>query len=700
MKKARSFLALIIPAALLLVVIIMTDLKQVASEELTKEQNLPVLGTSEKLRSILAEARNSGVLLGQGGFSGARDESSQSLNKAAPTSPAEAPASSGLGESADYSTTNLQVAGVDEADIIKNDGQYIYQVNNQELIVAQAYPPEQMSVVSRIAFEEGKFRPQELYVDEQYLVLIGSAFYQEEGGAATPDTKAQQGSKTRIYPPVLDWSTSRVIIYDLADKTNLRKLREVELDGTYVSSRKVGSNLYFIANKYLDPYRILDQGEEPPLPAYRDTAGQEEFVTIGYDDIHYFPNCTEPNYLLVAALDLKQSAKEMQVSSYLGSGQNIYTSASNLYVAVTQYQLPANPDQPAPAAEPAQSSPGSQPAADVPQTAPDSDSASPSPLPGLREPDYPIATTMLYKFGLTAGGTIFKAKGEVPGSILNQFSMDENNSYFRVATTTGEIWRTDQSASKNNVYILDQALQVTGKIEDIAPGEKIYSARFMGDRGYLVTFKKVDPFFVLDLKNPAAPAILGALKIPGFSDYLHPYDENHIIGFGKETIEINQTAFYQGLKLAVFDVTDVTNPVEMFKTTIGDRGTDSEVLQNHKALLFDQEKGILAFPVRLMEIKNPGKVNSAEDIPEYGQFTFQGAYIYQLDLLKGFTLRGKITHLEDADLLKAGQYYPDSSKMIERIIFIKDTLFTVSQKMLKANDFTSLEEKNSLLLGS
>ncbi len=115
----------------------------------------------------------------------------------------------------------------------------------------------------------------------------------------------------------------------------------------------------------------------------------------------------------------------------------------------------------------------------------------------------------------------------------------------------------------------------------------------------MVTFKKVDPFFVLDLKNPAAPAILGALKIPGFSDYLHPYDENHIIGFGKETIEINQTAFYQGLKLAVFDVTDVTNPVEMFKTTIGDRGTDSEVLQNHKALLFDQEKGILAFPVRL-----------------------------------------------------------------------------------------------------
>ncbi|GAB6154220.1 hypothetical protein JCM17380_29700 [Desulfosporosinus burensis] len=124
----------------------------------------------------------------------------------------------------------------------------------------------------------------------------------------------------------------------------------------------------------------------------------------------------------------------------------------------------------------------------------------------------------------------------------------------------------------------------------------------------MVTFKNVVPFFVLDLKDPTSPKILGALKIPGFSDYLHPYDENHIIGFGKETIEVSQTnrqgilpgtpmgsnAFYQGMKLAVFDVTDVSNPVELFKTSIGDRGTDSEVLRNHKALLFDKEKGLLS----------------------------------------------------------------------------------------------------------
>lgn len=279
--------------------------------------------------------------------------------------------------------------------------------------------------------------------------------------------------------------------------------------------------------------------------------------------------------------------------------------------------------------------------------------------------------------------------------------MDENNGFFRIATTTGEIWRTDSLTSKNNVYILDEALQLTGKVEDIAPGEKIYSVRFMGDRGYMVTFKNVDPFFVLDLKNPASPKILGALKIPGFSDYLHPYDDNHIIGFGKETVELSQNggtnAYYQGLKLAVFDVTDVSHPVEMFKTIIGDRGTDSEALRNHKTLLFDKEKGILSFPVTLMEVKNP-VINFKNSILDYDQFTFQGAYVYQFDLLKGFTLRGKITHLKDAELLKAGQHFKYGSNTVERIIYIKDTLYTISKEMIKANDLESLQERNSLIL--
>lgn len=152
-----------------------------------------------------------------------------------------------------------------------------------------------------------------------------------------------------------------------------------------------------------------------------------------------------------------------------------------------------------------------------------------------------------------------------------------------------------------NVYILDEALKVAGRIEDIAPGERIYSVRFMGDRAYMVTFKQVDPLFAIDLKDPKAPKILGALNIPGYSDYLHPYDGNHIIGFGKDTVEKGSMAYYQGMKPAVFDVSDVAHPKEKFKEIIGGRGTESELLHNHKALLFDREKNLLAFPVTVME---------------------------------------------------------------------------------------------------
>lgn len=704
MKKAWFFVVLL----MLFVLVTLPKLGKATNEEVTVtlEQSLPAVETAENLRNLLKESQSSRTLLGQGRLY-ASDVMVGSVNKSAQTAEAAALSSANIDMttgSSDHSTTNLQVEGVDEADIIKNDGQYIYQVNNQELIVTQAYPANQMNIVSRLGFKEGEFTPQELYIDDHYLVLIGNTYYSETSSPNIPkiQSQTQNASQVQIYPPVWNRFTSKVIVYDLADKSNLQKLRELELDGDYVSSRKIGSNLYLIANKYLDTYQIMEQSIEPPLPSYRDTAGKGDFATIGYKDIRYFPQSIEANYLLIAALDLDQRDKEMQVSAYLGSGQAVYASASNLYVAVTQYQLIQQAD-PVPSPE---STTEVQPASNS------SSPSSPAVTPKRLIPSSFKTTTALYKFQLDQGATTYKAKGEVPGIILNQFAMDEDKNRLRIATTSGQIWRTDELTSKNNVYVLDENLQLAGKIEDIAPGEKIYSVRFMGDRGYLVTFKSVDPFFVLDLKDPAAPTILGALKIPGYSDYLHPYDENHIIGFGKDTIEISQntgqgilpgeaggaTAFYQGLKLAVFDVTDVAHPVEMFKTTIGDRGTDSEVLHNHKALLFDKERGILSFPVTLMEVTNQGKVNSSKGFPDYGQFTYQGAYVYDFDLVKGFTFRGKITHLKAEDILKSGQDYLNSSKSIERIICIKDTLYTLSQAMIKANDLTSLQEKNSLIL--
>jgi uncharacterized secreted protein with C-terminal beta-propeller domain len=243
---------------------------------------------------------------------------------------------------------------------------------------------------------------------------------------------------------------------------------------------------------------------------------------------------------------------------------------------------------------------------------------------------------------------------------------------------------------------------MVGAVEDIAPGERIYSVRFMGDRAYMVTFRTVDPLFVLDLKDPARPKILGALKIPGYSQYLHPYDENHLIGFGKDTVEVAvknsqgeeqfTTAYYLGLKLALFDVSDVTAPKEKFVVNIGDRGSESELLYNHKALLFSREKGLLAFPASVAEVSPGQKDLYTTGAPPYGEFTFQGLYVYHLDPDTGFTLRGRISHLSDEDMLKSGYGYWDGEKSVQRGLYIDDTLYTMSQKILKANSLSTLGE--------
>lgn len=639
---------------------------------------LPVVGTFDNLKALLEKAQPEGMY-GEGGLRmalPAMKSMSQDVarNEAAAPMPAEAPPGAG----ADYSKTNVQVEGVDEADIVKTDGSYIYQVNRERVIISKAYPAEEMKVVSTLDFSQKGYSPQEMYVDDRHLVVIGSSRGYWDGPIVRPmfmpKISADLAMPGIIPPPYYRQDTVRAIVYDISDKSKPKQVRELELDGRYVSSRKVGSAFYLVANKNI-PYWPLRETDEPK-PAYRDTVVKDEFIEIDYPAIKYFPDFAHPNYLVVAGLNLDRPDEKAFVDSYLGSGEDIYASTKNLYVAVTCYRHVVRPLV---------------------------REGSPQIMP---EP-WPVDEnkTKVYKFAMDGGKLTYSTSGEVPGTILNQFSMDEHNNYFRIATTRGDVWRSGEYTSKNNVYVLDGELKVTGKIEDIAPGEKIYSTRFLGDRGYMVTFKTVDPFFVIDLKDPKDPKILGALKIPGYSDYLHPYDENHVIGFGKDTMEIGlkgvegseprSMAFYMGMKMAIFDVTDVKDPVEMFKETIGDRGTDSDLLHNHKALLFSKDKNLLAFPVTVMEVEGDA-VKPGTAFPEYGRFKFQGAYVYNIDLASGFTLKGKITHLSEDDYLKAGNHWYDSEKNVSRILYIDDTLYTLSGKYIKANGLPALGEIKTL----
>lgn len=624
---------------------------------ITRVNQLPSVGTRENLIEILSGIQNTYPVY--------RD---MIMVTNAEKSMAADEATSDAGT--DYSLTNLQVQGVDEADIIKTDGSYIYQVTNQKVVISKAFPVDAMKVSRTIAFEDESFTPQELYVDEKHLVVIGSAY-----DYYTPKEVQSSAKKVAIYPsPYRPNNRVKAYIYDINNKKNIEMIREVELEGNYVSSRKIESSLYMIANSGINYYIMNEEEDGPIVPYYRDSAVQDEYIQVPYKDIKCMPPVVQPSYLVVGTLNL-DSADAVHIDTYLGASDNIYASSNNLYIAVSMRHW-----GPVPFMEP------------------------------VAEEDLVIKEnepkTLLYKFSMDKDKTTYLAKGEVPGNILNQFSMDEYNGYFRIATTRNT-WKNGDHYSDNNVYILDESLNRAGELENIAPDERIYSVRFMGDRAYMVTFKNVDPLFVLDLKDPWQPTILGKLKIPGYSDYLHPYDENHIIGFGKDTIELpikdwrgndaGMSAYYLGMKIALFDVSDVNNPIEKYNVKIGDRGTDSELLSNHKALLFDKKRDLLAFPITVREVKGD-LVDARTGIPKYGEITFQGAYVYNLTAEKGFDLEGKISHLKTEDYLKAGYYDVDRNKAIRRLLYIDDILYSVSDTIITAHDIESLDEVERLVV--
>jgi len=657
-------------------------------------KTLPTVDTAEKLRELLEAAVP--VLHGYAAPEAAMDGAGATADR---TSSTAAPAAESSASSDDgHSKTNVQVDGVDEADWAKTDGRFIYQLSGSRVLIADITDSAAPKLASTLDYSDADgFYPQQLYVSDGRLVVIGEQHEQvakpmpmpmpvdigsPEGGpadTAAPDASASSSGSTAvseiaadarigILPYYPSRTATKAMVYEMSETGTPDLVRETEIEGSYLSSRMIGSALYLVTNKYNDIYPMLekraatDDGSRPAdasafEPTYRDTAVSGERKSIPLDELRYFPGSPESSTMLIGAVDLDRQA-EMQVSAYLGSGQTIYASARNLYVAISRYE-------------------------------PSGDSFK--------------QETQLHKFRLDHGSVTYLGEGKVPGTILNQFAMDEHEGYFRIATTKGDMWASGEATSKNNIYVLDETLTQVGALEDLAPGERIYSTRFMGGRAYMVTFRNVDPLFAIDLRNPAEPKLLGQLKIPGYSDYLHPYDEHHLIGFGKETIEIpskgwgpdETMAFYQGMKIALFDVTDVTQPKEKFKEIIGDRGTHSELLYDHKALLFDKSKGLMAFPVELREIKNKQAIEPG-GMPAYGEFAYQGAYVYRIDPEQGFTLRGRITHLTDADLAKSGQYGYDYAKSVRRILYADDTLYTLSERMLKANDLNSLQEQGAL----
>ena len=573
-------------------------------------------------------------------------------------------------ESVDYSETNVQVAGVDEADKVKTDGEYIYTISGKSVTISKAYPTDDAALVSAIDFDSNDTL-NELFLDEDSMLVFGTRTFRYEDYEVNSDTKS------KIYPHYYS-SVTFVEIFNIKDKTKPELERKLEFEGTYGSSRKIDKYVYFILNSYPN-YSILEEGNMDAvniLPAYRDLHGKninnadENFKAIcDCKQVSYIDPILKDNYLTIVGLPINDYDKDITSQVILGASDNIYASTENLYIANTEYDYYSY---------------------------------------GLWDEGEDWSNdrekTTVYKFSLDKDEVEYQGNTKVPGTVLNQFSMDEYDDHFRIATTIGNVSRSGDDISSNNIYVLDNDLKIVGSIEDIAPGEKIYSARFMGKKGYLVTFKKIDPFFTFDLSDHENPKIIGKLKIPGYSDYLHPYDEDHIIGIGKETVEAEEEGFdfvwHQGVKMAIFDVTDFANPIEMYKTTIGDRGTDSEILYDHKALLFDRDKNLLVIPIRLAELTQSEKEDSSTASNAYGDYTFQGAYVYDISLNNGFQLKSRITHFEDDDLFKkSGYYFGNYANSVDRSLYIGDYLYTISQAKIFANQLDTLEKVTEIDLG-
>ena len=521
-------------------------------------------------------------------------------------------------EEKNYSETNTQVKGVDEADIVKTDGKNIYYVvkeyNGYGIAIINVNTNEK---VNKIEYDNNEIYPSEIFLYKDKLIVIGNKYQNNKTVIEETETTSKRYLELTDVAYIGN-SMTTIVVYDVSDVLNIKEIRKVEIEGNYISSRMIEENIYVISSKDLYQYYYGSLREDELQSRYLDTAISDDLICKDYKDIYYFPESEESNYLNIASFNVN-NLEDANVKTFLGAGSDVYCSENNLYITKTNWNYKMIEDS--------------------------------------------TAETSIYKISLNGTKLVLEAETKIPGMIINQFSLDEYNGNLRIAVTKYN--NNSSEDTSNNLYILDSKLSVIGSIENMAEGEEIYSVRFMGNKGYIVTFKQVDPLFVIDLSNPINPSVVGELKIPGYSSYLHPYDENHIIGIGYNTTETSYgSTVNDGIKLSMFDVSNPTNPIEMFNTVIGDKHTNTSATYDHKAVMFSKEKNIIAIP-----------------IVQYNRKYESKAVIYNIDFENGFNQLGEIE--EESDNI--------TYRRIERIIYVGSNYYTFSNKWVNVSDMKTFE---------
>jgi uncharacterized secreted protein with C-terminal beta-propeller domain len=525
-----------------------------------------------------------------------------------------------------HSETNNQVAGVDELDTVKTDGRYIYTVSNNTVAIVDAYPATSAQLLSRISLVNQTIDG--IFVEGDRLSVVSEAPRNPYSGSVYCGPLTMRASQLPLarcfcYSSVQIQNTS-ISVYDLTSRSSPTLKTTVTTHGAFVGARLIGDLVYLVATTPAQYNQTL------PVTVVNGHAKETLATQIYHSDI----SDSAFSYTTVLALNATQDNPSPNVQTYLlGTSSTIYVSLTNIFLT--------------------------QPVWD-----------------GQGE-------TAIHRVSIDNSNISYEATGTVRGHVLNQFSMDEFQGYFRVATTGYAGW-TGQTTS---VYVLSNSLKIVGRLEGLGQGENFHSARFIGEMGYLVTFKKTDPLFVIELRDPTRPKVLGQLNTTGYSDYLQALDESHLIGIGKDTVDEGSFAWYQGIKVSLFDVSDPTKPSEVSRYIIGDRGSDSLGLRDGKSILLDAEKNLLVLPVTVSLSPNPSVPNA------YGSQVWQGAYVFQITTNR-LTFRGGITHIPDA----LPPFGLTSPLTITRELYIGGVLYTISSAMIGMNSLSDLQVVGSLSL--
>ncbi len=554
-----------------------------------------------------------------------------------------------------YSQTNIQEIGVDESDQVKTDGSYLYVAGQQAVNVVKAVPADEMEVVSTVNVGG---EVDSLYLYNNILIILYTPTGKE--GAAWEGTDLTGFAEIGMpyWIPVM--AKIGLLFIDVSDQSTPEVIKEVVVDGELVSSRLTKGNFYVVQQFFPDlpPLQLCYSGNLDDLEETM-ASNREALEQVTIEDLFPFYELlneqgqpTEKRQLVeaenfyrpstpgggsIASLmkfSLDDLSQPFQSVGIVADAHLVYASTQAIYLAATKWIH---------------------------------DSL-------LDEMTSQFFRTVIHKLDISNDEIRCAGSGGVKGKVLNQFSLGEYEDVLRIATTTGQIW---SNTASNNIFCMqadDDGLGIIGQLEGLAPGEQIYAARFIGTRGYLVTFVQIDPLFTLDLSDPRSPKKIGELKVTGYSDYIHPLGENHLLTIGKDTKVQGDMVWYQGVQLSIFDITDFSRPERLYEELIGVRGTESEALYNHKAFTFWVENDLLAIPINLKEHIVP-----PEDPWLSGTSVFSGLYVYRVLPASGFEFLGRIS---------TGPL--SGSNGWTRGVFIDDSVYAVQADAVRAAEWQDI----------